>query len=73
MNEMRRVIAKFLNRQPTDIPDDSALGMTPGWDSFAQLNIMMELERRYGIEITDTTIRAYSNLAAIVRLAEERG
>ncbi len=34
---------------------------------------MLELERRYGIAITDKTIRAYSNLAAIDRLAKERG
>jgi acyl carrier protein len=34
---------------------------------------MLELERRYGIAITDETIRAYSNLAAINHLAKERG
>jgi hypothetical protein len=33
---------------------------------------MMELERAYGIPITDETIRAYSNLAAIERLERER-
>ncbi len=73
MNETRSIIAKFLSRGSADLADDSALGETPGWDSFAQLNIMLELERRYGIAITDETIRAYSNLAAIDRLAKERG
>ena len=73
MNETRSMIAKFLSRGSTDLADDSALGETPGWDSFAQLNIMLELERRYGIAITDKTIRAYSNLATIDRLAKERG
>lgn len=73
MNETRSMIAEYLSRGSTDLADDSALGVTPGWDSFAQLNIMLELERRYGIAITDETIRAYSNLAAIDRLAKERG
>jgi acyl carrier protein len=52
MNETRSMIAKLLSRGSTDLADDSALGETPGWDSFAQLNIMLELERRYGIAIT---------------------
>ena len=73
MNETRSMIAKLLSPGATDLADDSALGETQGWDSFAQLNIMLELERRYGIAITDETIRAYSNLAAIDRLAKERG
>jgi hypothetical protein len=34
MNETRSMIAKFLSRGSTDLADDSALGETPGWDSF---------------------------------------
>jgi acyl carrier protein len=34
---------------------------------------MIELEQRFGIPITDETIRAYSNLAAIARLEQEMG
>jgi hypothetical protein len=44
MNETRSMIAKLLSPGATDLADDSALGETPGWDSFAQLNIMLELE-----------------------------
>ncbi|MGO9006101.1 MAG: acyl carrier protein [Beijerinckiaceae bacterium] len=72
MNDVRNMIAEFLQRQPADLADNAALGDTPGWDSFVQLNIMMELERRYGVDITDETIRAYSSLAAIDGLVKER-
>jgi len=72
MSELHSVIAGLLNCQLASLSPTSALGETPGWDSFAQLNIMLELERRYAIPITDDTIRAYSNLPAITALARER-
>lgn len=73
MNDIRNMIAELLQCRAADLAADAALGDTPGWDSFVQLNIMMELERRYGIVITDDTIRAYSTLAAIDHLVKERG
>ena len=71
MSDIRTMIAGFLHCRPDDIARTAALGETPGWDSFAQLNIMMELERRFAIPITDETIRTYSRFAAIDALAKE--
>jgi acyl carrier protein len=73
MSDMRTMVAELLNCRPVDLASDAGVGKTPGWDSFAQLNIMLELERRYRIPITDETIHAYSNLAAIDHLSKERG
>jgi acyl carrier protein len=73
MTQMRDLIAEYLKLPPTQLSDTAGLGETPGWDSFTQLSIMIELEQRFGIPITDETIRAYSNLAAIARLEQEMG
>lgn len=71
MSEIRSMIAGFLQCRPDDIATTAALGETPGWDSFTQLNIMLELERRFAIPITDETIRTYSRFAAIDALAQK--
>jgi acyl carrier protein len=69
MTDVRSQIADILKCRPADLSATSALGETPGWDSFAHLAIMMALEQRYAIAITDETIRTYSRLSAIDDLA----
>ena len=71
MTDMRPLIAGILKCRLQDLADTASLGETPGWDSFAQLRIMMALERSYGIAITDETIRKFSYLSAIEHLARE--
>ena len=69
MSDIRVQIADILKCRPGDLSATAALGETPGWDSFAHLAIMMALEQRYAIPITDDTIRTYSRLSAIDDLA----
>jgi acyl carrier protein len=69
---MRAFIAQLIHQPLSGMEPDSGLGATPGWDSFAQLNVMMELERRFGIDITDEAIRSYSLLANILKLEADR-
>ena len=71
-HDMRQLLAEILQCQPNSITAQSALGVDPRWDSMAQLNIMLALEERYGIEITDETIREYSQFEALERLEKSR-
>ena len=59
------LVSVALECSPDDVGEDSALGVHPRWDSFAQVRIMVMLEDSYGIEIDDASIRAYSSYAAI--------
>jgi acyl carrier protein len=55
--EVLRLIAAALDCPPSSLTMDSALGLHPAWTSLGQLSILMELEQRFGIAITDETIR----------------
>ena len=71
--DIRQLLAEILHCSPNSITAQSALGVDPRWDSMAQLNIMLALEERYGIEITDESIREYSQFEALERLEKSRG
>jgi len=72
MNEIRGMLADILRCHPDDLVPDSGLGHTAHWDSLAQLSIMLLLEDRFGIEISDETIRKYSTLSAIEDLVRKQ-
>ena len=59
---------------PADIPDDSALfGSGLGLDSIDALELVLELERRYGLKITDERMgkRVFASVNAIAAAIEE--
>ncbi len=62
------LVSTALECAPGDVADDSALGVHPRWDSFAQVRIMVMLEDEYGVEIDDASIRAFSSYASIFEL-----
>lgn len=72
MIQMRELVAELLKCPPESLHAHSGLGVDARWDSFAQVNIMLALEERYNIEITDETIRRYSHFDALLELAKSR-
>tara|TARA_R110002096_G_scaffold85802_2_gene197846 strand:+ start:1555 stop:1788 length:234 start_codon:yes stop_codon:yes gene_type:complete len=66
-------LADALGCSSEEIHESGGIGNTPGWDSFGHLNVMMELEKRFGISIDDDTVRRYQTVKAIEELVEEKG
>ena len=66
--DAREMLATILDVPPDTIRDDAALGAHLRWDSLAQLRVMLELERRFGVEMTAETVRRYGSLAGLVTL-----
>lgn len=64
------LVAAALDCAPDSLGPDSGLGTHPQWDSIGHLEIMLALESRFGIAITDETIRRYATLAAIGALMD---
>ena len=65
------LLAAALRCSPESILPGSALGVHPNWDSFGHMSLMLELEKHYGIEISDDTIRKYETFAMIRTRYEE--
>ncbi len=69
--ELVKEIAKVLKISHENLTDESELGITPGWDSMAHVDIMMLLEESLGIEITEHTLQKYSRFENILELIKQ--
>lgn len=67
------LIAEALDCPVETLDRDSALGRHPAWDSMGQLNIMLALERRFGLPITDETIRVSQSVEGVRATFERHG
>lgn len=68
--ELIETISSILKVPTADLTPDSALGVTPGWDSMAHVDIMMVLEERLGIEITEDLLGAMTTLDGMMKQLE---
>ena len=65
------VVAAILNCAVDELNENTSIVSHAKWDSFAQLEIMSWLADRFGIEITDETIRHYGYLKHIRELEQK--
>ncbi len=68
--DLIETISQILKVSPTDLTPDSALGIAPGWDSMAHIDIMMVLEDRLGVEITEDLLESLTTIESILQLLE---
>jgi len=52
---------------------DAAIGRTPGWDSFKQIELMLEIEQRFGIQLGTEDLQRATDYAALSALLAEKG
>ena len=67
----QQVIAEILSCQVEELDDNSALGLTPQWDSLSHVSIMLFLEERFGIEINEQSLEKYRTMTAIKELFKD--
>jgi len=61
-------VAAILDCDAAELSPDSSVTTHPKWDSFAHLDIMMALSKRFGIEIDESNIDQHSVMTAIIDL-----
>jgi SAM-dependent methyltransferase len=64
------LVAEALGCDASTLSDDSRLGTHPKWDSLGHVSVVMELEKHYGVAVSDETIRRYESLRNIRELFE---
>ncbi|GAB4518862.1 MAG: hypothetical protein Tsb0010_03120 [Parvularculaceae bacterium] len=69
----RMFIAEILGVDPSEFHDGLRREDCAQWDSFAHLNLMLALEREFGVPLNDETIARYQSLEAIDALFAEKG
>jgi SAM-dependent methyltransferase len=65
-----KLVADALGCDAATLSEDSRLGAHPKWDSLGHVSVVMELEKHYGVPVSDETIRRYESMRSIRELFE---
>ena len=66
------IVASALKCTPDSLSLESAMYRTHGWDSFGNLEILLALERAYGMSISNEESFQLVNMASIVAFHEKQ-
>ena len=64
------LVAQALDCPKENLDTHSCLGVTPSWDSFGYLQILMAMETEYGITIDEQSVDKYKKIVEILKLYE---
>lgn len=65
MRDLTEIVATSLRLPPERVTDDLSMETVPEWDSLAHIDLMMELEREYGIEVDQDALLDLTDVRAI--------
>lgn len=66
------LVSTALGCASDSLSSSSAIYDHPDWDSFGHLQIILEIERRFEMQITDEDILRYSSMEEIVNLCKKQ-
>jgi len=71
--DLRQVLADVFGADPTTITDDSSIDTIEGWTSLRHLNLVVALEERFGVQLTEQEIVEVISVALIKAVLDEHG
>lgn len=64
-------LAEALRVDPSEIGPETQFGDLPQWDSMGHMEVLVALEKAYGVEISADTITELVSIPAICQYIEE--
>ncbi len=71
--QVRDLLAGALQIPVEAVSVDLSFGDLPQWDSMGHMEVMMQLEERFGVEVSADTIAALTSVPAICNYLKENG
>jgi acyl carrier protein len=72
VESVQQVLAVALNVDGSEINADTQFGDQPQWDSMGDMEVLVELEKNFGVEISAETITDLVSVPAICAHLEEK-
>lgn len=69
---IQQALAQALNVDPGEIGPETQFGDLPQWDSMGHMEVMVELEKNFGVEISAETITELVSVPLICAHIEEK-
>lgn len=73
MENVKQVFANVFDLDPTGVTPDLRLDAIDGWDSMASVNLQLELESTFGVNLQDQPPAGEQTVADIVLLLRSKG
>jgi acyl carrier protein len=67
------LIVQVFGLQPEEVKDESGPETVEGWDSLGHLNLVMEIEEIYGLELSTDDALEIVDVGSLKRILSERG
>lgn len=72
-SDIRQVMADVFGISPEEITDDASIDSIDAWDSHRHLNLVLALEERFGISLTEQETVEILNFELIRTVLREHG
>ncbi|MGO9959035.1 MAG: acyl carrier protein [Solirubrobacteraceae bacterium] len=72
IEEVREIISEVLELEPGELTDDGSFVEDYGADSLRAIEILAQLEKKYGVEIPQTELPNMTDVNAVMRVIAER-
>lgn len=73
VEELCRQLEDVLQQPPRSIQPDTAFADLPNFDSAAQIEVILLLDERYGVQIPDDTLPHLERVRDLAPLVEQQG
>lgn len=71
MASVEQVVARVLGISPSAVTDSLEFNSIPEWDSLNHVNLMLELEAAYGVDIDEDRMIELTSVRAIRSFVEQ--
>ncbi len=71
--QLRNLLADVFGTNPADISESTTKADIGTWDSLKQMDLVLSLERTYGVMLAIDDIIAMQSVAAICSVLKEKG
>lgn len=71
-HELKTVILGALNLDDWEITDETVAGELPGWDSLSHINIVLAVEKHFGVRFKGAEVLRLKNVGDLQRLVHAK-
>jgi acyl carrier protein len=70
--ELKTVILSALKLDEWDVTDATAASEVPGWDSLSHINVVLAVEKHFGVRFKGTEVLRLKNVGDLQRLVDSK-
>jgi acyl carrier protein len=68
LEKLKKIMVSVFRLHKDIISDDAKMSDVPGWDSLSHMNLILEIEREYGVQLSGDDIAEMQSIPKIVEI-----